>query len=256
MEEAVLLARQRLLEHAARLPVDGLWSWVGGDLYIDPCPPALQTDATVYRPIRRQLLRPQPFDTTDGAPQLPYWFDSIGTRRLVYVGLGTVMNRWHGLLERLVAELRHMDVDLVVTTGPSADTSRFEDCPPNVHVEQYIPLTALLPRCDVVVCHAGWGTTIAALAQGVPVVAIPLGADQPRTAARCEAAGFGRVVAVDAVGTGAVAAAVDELLHDRSSRAAAAAARAEIESMPAAREAVAAIEEVQVSHRSHSKPTR
>ena len=65
-----------------------------------------------------------------------------------------------------------------------------------VAVVRDAPLTQLLPRCDLVVCHAGWGTTIAALDHGIPVVCVPISADgfmnadssrgiRPRTIDRC-----------------------------------------------------------------------
>ena len=45
--------------------------------------------------------------------------------------------------------------------------------------------------CDVVVTHAGSGTTVAALARGLPLVAVPMFADQMHNADRLVAAGIG-----------------------------------------------------------------
>ena len=44
------------------------------------------------------------------------------------------------------------------------------------------------------VSHGGSGSVIDALAHGLPMVLIPLGADQPLNAARCEALGVARVL--------------------------------------------------------------
>jgi hypothetical protein len=44
-------------------------------------------------------------------------------------------------------------------------------------VEQYV-WQALLPRCSVVVCHAGAGTIFGALAHRVPLVCLRRGADR------------------------------------------------------------------------------
>ena len=66
-----------------------------------------------------------------------------------------------------------------------------------MQIERYLPHSAVLPRCDVVVSHGGSGTVIGALAAGLPSVVLPMGADQPLNAARCEALGVG--VALDAV---------------------------------------------------------
>ena len=233
VEEVVELAGPCLREHSTDLaPPTNVWDWITGELYLDPCPPCLQHAATTFHPAKRQLLRPEPFDTTAANADLPAWINELGDRPVVYVGLGTVMNRWHGLLDRLVSEVRELDIDVVVTTGPGFDPTALGPQPGNVRVEQYIPLSVLLPRCDLVVCHAGWGTTIAALTNGLPVVAIPLGADGQRTAQQHQTAGLGRSIAHDTVGTGTVATAVNELLNSDTAHTAALVARHQIETMP------------------------
>ncbi len=244
VEEVVDLAGDRLRQHAADLGVDDLWDWLGGDLYLDPCPPCLQPVPRTFHPKHRQLIRPVPFDATDGSPDAPRWMAELGARPVVYVGLGTVMNRWHGLLERVVRDVRDVDADIVVTTGPGLDPSSLGEQRENVRVEQYVPLTMLFPQCDLVVCHAGWGTTIAALAHGLPVVAIPLGADGPRTAQRCEAAGLGRSVDHETAGTGTVATAVEQLLQSEDAKSSAAAARQQIGAMAHPKDVVQIIEDL------------
>ncbi len=59
----------------------------------------------------------------------------------------------------------------------------------NVIVERYIPQGDVLPLADAVVCHGGSGSTLAALAHGLPLVLVPAGADQFDNAAACVAAG-------------------------------------------------------------------
>lgn len=242
VEEVISIAAGRLTQHAARLDVADLWDWLGGAVYIDPCPPVLQSTSATFRPPSRQLVRPQVFDTTDGPLHPPAWLPEPRDRPLIYVGLGTVMNRWHGLLHRLVAEVARLDVEVAVTTGPGFDPADLGDQPANVHVERYVPLTTLLPHCEAVVCHAGWGTTIAAVAHGLPIVAIPLGADGPRTAARCEQSGIGRVVQVDEVGSGRLADELADVMTMPGFRNAAQAARREIEHMPPPPIAIQALE--------------
>jgi UDP:flavonoid glycosyltransferase YjiC (YdhE family) len=48
-----------------------------------------------------------------------------------------------------------------------------------------------MPLCDAVVCHAGHGTLVRALASGVPVVACPHAGDMAENAARIRWAGAG-----------------------------------------------------------------
>ena len=67
-----------------------------------------------------------------------------------------------------------------------------------MHVRRFIPQSLLLPHCDLVVSHAGSGSVIGALTHGLPMVLLPMGADQPLNAARAEALGVAQVL--DALG--------------------------------------------------------
>jgi UDP:flavonoid glycosyltransferase YjiC (YdhE family) len=231
VEEVFDLAGDRLRELGNEAGFEGL-HWLSGATYIDPCPPSLQEQSPSFHPEHNQPIRPEPFDTTDGATVEPAWLDGLGERPVVYVGLGTVMNRWGGLLERIVEDLRQIEGDIVVTTGPGRDPSDLGAQPDHVHVEEYVPLTVLFPRCDVVVCHAGWGTTIAALSHGLPLLAVPLGADGPRTAARVVQLGIGALLKPDEVPPGVISAHVTKLITDPSYRRAAKTAQDQIDQMP------------------------
>jgi UDP:flavonoid glycosyltransferase YjiC (YdhE family) len=92
------------------------------------------------------------------------------------------------------------------------------------------------------VSHGGSGSVIGALAHGLPSVLIPLGADQPANAARCEALGVARMVdAVDLTPEG-VRNAVAEMLADEAYRANAGRIRDEIAALPGPGHAVGLLE--------------
>ena len=81
---------------------------------------------------------------------------------------------------------------MLLTLGTDADPDRLGPLPANVHMEPWLPQEAILPHAAAVVCHGGFGTTVGALAHGVPVVAMPLFAgDQWRNARRVAQAGAG-----------------------------------------------------------------
>src|SRR4029453_15057438 len=58
-------------------------------------------------------------------------------------------------------------------------------------MHRYLPHAALLPDCALVVTHAGFGTVMAVLAHGVPLLCLPMGRDQHENAARVAACGAG-----------------------------------------------------------------
>ena len=156
------------------------------------CEPAGFHDAALPVAPSAHLLRPAP-SADSGAEALPAWLAETGDRPIVYATLGTVFNsRTPGLFDAIVDGLRDEPIDLVLTIGRDRDPAELGLQPANVHVERYIPIDALLPHCDLVVAHAGFGTVSAALAGGVPMVLIPIDADQPLNAERCRVARDGR----------------------------------------------------------------
>jgi UDP:flavonoid glycosyltransferase YjiC (YdhE family) len=55
----------------------------------------------------------------------------------------------------------------------------------------FLPHRLVLPLCALVITHADWQTINAALSDGVPLLCIPGGRDQPDNAARVVLAGAG-----------------------------------------------------------------
>ncbi|WP_206784881.1 glycosyltransferase [Amycolatopsis sp. MtRt-6] len=93
--------------------------------------------------------------------------------------------------------------------------------PGNVELAGFVPQRALLAASDVFVTHAGFGSVRESLSAGVPMVAVPLFADQPANAARVHELGAG--VRLDAAGLTAegLAAAVERVLGEPAYRSAA-----------------------------------
>ncbi len=63
--------------------------------------------------------------------------------------------------------------------------------PANARVVEWVSYARTMPHCDVVVCHAGHGTLVRALASGCAVVACPVVGDMNENAARLDWAGAG-----------------------------------------------------------------
>jgi UDP:flavonoid glycosyltransferase YjiC (YdhE family) len=134
-------------------------------------------------------------------------------RPLVVAGLGTTPMDELPVLRRVVAALGLASVRGLVTVGDHLDPADL-DPPGGVTVSGHLRHAAVLPWASAVVCHAGLGTVLAALAHGLPVVAVPLGREQPANADAVARVGAG--VTVDPSSSpediaGAVRRAVDDL---------------------------------------------
>jgi UDP:flavonoid glycosyltransferase YjiC (YdhE family) len=91
--------------------------------------------------------------------------------------------------------------------------------PGNVTLVDWLSYARTMPSCDVVICHAGHGTLVRALACGVPVVACPAVGDMNENAARLAWAGAGVRVPGRFIGPRTVRMAVERVLEDHTIRA-------------------------------------
>ena len=94
-------------------------------------------------------------------------------------------------IQRTIDGLAGADVRVIVTTG-AVDPTHLRVPSKSITVVPHIPHAAVLPHAAAVVTHAGHGTLTAALAHGLPIVAIPnLAADQPALAEQTAHLGAG-----------------------------------------------------------------
>lgn len=103
---------------------------------------------------------------------------------------------------------------------------------------------AVVDRCDLVVCHAGFSTVLDALTAGVPMVLLPYSADQPENAARCAALGVAEVLPLLEMDPGSLRKAIDTVLADDRYAGAARTVRQEIEALPGTGDAVRLLEDL------------
>jgi UDP:flavonoid glycosyltransferase YjiC (YdhE family) len=156
----------------------------------------------------------------------------------VYFTLGTIFPMECGdLFTRVLAGLAGRTV--TVSVGPHVDPAELGPQPPGVRVERHVDQAEVLPRCGVMVSHAGSGSVLAALAYGLPSVLLPIGADQPWNADRCAELGVASVLDPVTATPDDVAAAVAAAPAHRE---AAARFQHEIARLPGPEEAVAALE--------------
>jgi UDP:flavonoid glycosyltransferase YjiC (YdhE family) len=216
-------------------PLGGFYRY----LYLDVCPPSLQVPETVTGAMQGiRTVETQP------APTHPPWLDALGGLPILYITLGTVYNRNLDVFRALLDGLRGEALNVVVTVGKQNDAAVLGPQPSNVHVHQYIPQESLLPHCTAVVTHGGAGSTLGALAFGLPLVIVPQGADQFYNAERVVAAGAAVRLMPDRLTAESARDAVRTLLHDDSFRDAARRIKNEFEAMPDPQQAVRALEQL------------
>jgi UDP:flavonoid glycosyltransferase YjiC (YdhE family) len=93
----------------------------------------------------------------------------------------------------VVDSVATLDVDVIVTHGARGIVDLGRDRS-RVHPVGFVPLAELVGDVEVVVTAGGTGTVLAALSAGLPMVVMPVVANQPWNAARAAALGAAVVV--------------------------------------------------------------
>ncbi len=114
-----------------------------------------------------------------------------GDEPLVLVAPSTSQDRRQRMLRAALAGLADEPVRVLATTNRRGEPVGDLPVSPNARVVDWLSYTRTMPHCAAVVCHAGHGTVVRALASGVPLVACPAAGDMAENAARVSWAGVG-----------------------------------------------------------------
>ena len=145
----------------------------------------------------------------------------IDGRPLIYASLGTLQNGSEFLFRMIAAACAGVDAQLVLSLGGGLDPAGLGELPGDPVVVRFAPQLELLRRATLVITHAGLNTVLESLLEGVPMVAVPLGNDQPGVAARLRARGACVVVSRHALNAARLRKAILRVLGDASYREAA-----------------------------------
>ena len=154
-------------------------------------PAALEFDVPPGSPL---LHYTGPFVDPELRPQVDFPWQQLDGRPLIYASLGTLQNGSEALFQTIAAACAPLSVQLVLSLGGGLEPARLDPLPGNPIVVRFAPQLELVKRAAAVITHAGLNTTLESLAEGVPLVCLPLGNDQPGVAARVAARRAGLVV--------------------------------------------------------------
>ena len=133
---------------------------------------------------------------------------------LVHVTLGQTFSRQPALLRMIVNGLSGLPCRALVSAGLVAEAD-WPQASERVLVRRSVPHGALFDHLDALACHGGANTLMKALAAGVPVLVIPLGAEQRSNGARFKFAGLSDMILPGDLTEDAVRATAAPLLDPR-----------------------------------------
>jgi UDP:flavonoid glycosyltransferase YjiC (YdhE family) len=138
-----------------------------------------------------------------------------GSEPLVLVAPSTAQDPEHRLLRAALSGLAGEPIRVLATwnrrplAGPAYVAA-------NSRLVEWISYSKTMPQCSLVICHAGHGTMVRALASGCPVLTVPHAGDMAENAARVDWAGAGVRLPWRLLGPRTLRLAVRHALRERS----------------------------------------
>jgi zeaxanthin glucosyltransferase len=171
-------------------------------------------------------------------------FELLTEKPLIYASLGTVQNQLLGTFQVIAEACHELDAQLVIALGGGSKPESLPALPGSPLVVEYSPQLELLQRATLTITHAGMNTTLESLANGVPMVAIPIANDQPGVAARIAWTGTGEVVPLKQLSTFKLRSAIQRVLSEGTYRENALRLQAAIRQAGGAKTAIDIVEQV------------
>ena len=160
-----------------------------------------------------------PFHDGAGRVAVDFPWERLTGQPLIYASMGTLQNGLERVFRAIAeAATAHRNVQLVLSIGGYLDLDQIGPLPDNAVVVRHAPQLELLKGASVCITHAGLNTVLEALAQGVPLVAIPITVDQPGVAARIAEKKTGLVVSLKELTSARLSLALDQVLNDSTYR--------------------------------------
>jgi zeaxanthin glucosyltransferase len=136
-----------------------------------------------------------PLHDFDRADPVPFPWDALDGRPLIYGTMGTLQNRLTGVFRTIAEACAGLDAQLVISLGQRGAAIP-TDFPGNPIVVDYAPQLDILKRASLFVGHGGQNTVLQSLAFGLPMVLMPAATDQPGVAARAKHIGVAEFIPV------------------------------------------------------------
>jgi UDP:flavonoid glycosyltransferase YjiC (YdhE family) len=162
-----------------------------------------------------------PFVDAQQRAPVEFPWERIDGRPLIYASLGTLQNGSEPIFRTIAGACSGLHAQLVISLGGGLDPARLGTLPGEPVVVRYAPQLEIVKRAALVITHAGLNTVLESLSEGVPLVALPLGNDQPGVAARVAARGAGLVIPQKKLTAQKLRAAIETVLKEQKFRLAA-----------------------------------
>ncbi|ADL53035.1 macrolide family glycosyltransferase [Clostridium cellulovorans] len=115
-------------------------------------------------------------------------------KKVIYATLGTVFNTWTDFFKNVIEAFKDSEYLVVMSTGNKDRIKEIGYIPENFIVRDFVPQAEVLKHADLFIAHGGMGSVSDGMYLGVPMIMVPLGADQFFNSYRLQDLGAGKVL--------------------------------------------------------------
>jgi MGT family glycosyltransferase len=144
--------------------------------------------------------------------------DQLGTKPLIYISLGTVINENREFYAQSFKAFANTDYQVVMSVGKRIDIATLGEIPANFIVRNFVPQLEILQRASLFITHAGMNSVHEGLYYNVPLLLVPQQSEQRFVAARVQELGAGIMVEKSAASAEALRDAALKILRDERYR--------------------------------------
>ena len=144
----------------------------------------------------------------------PFPFGRTGGRRLIYVSLGTLVNKAPAFFRACIDAFAGGDDHVVISTGHGVSPEAFGTLPANITVAAWVPQVDVLKQAALFITHGGMGSVHDGLYLGIPLLLVPQQGEQSMNALRVAELGAGLMLTQPQVNAATLRAAAARLLAE------------------------------------------
>lgn len=133
-------------------------------------------------------------------------------RRMVYISLGTILNKNNKFYQNCIKALREGNVKVIMSVGEKTDISDLGKIPNNFQIKHKVDQIKVLKNSDVFLTHCGMNSVNESLYYGVPMVLFPQHSEQGLVAKRTAELGAGLMLKGNKPNH--IKAAIEQILND------------------------------------------